>query len=418
LDYFADLIIDHGETSMTTTDNSFVAQGPDTIGFYANGQLPGPFRGQAPPFKLGALALGHYAGVYGVTDDVTLPLPTSPHWPNAGVVGLSIKQYGVVASSPNNAGLWASSFYSSGVEAHSFSGSAVFASAIDGAGVVGGSNNGAGLYGSSFNGVGVGGSSTKTYGVSGESDLSTGVIGTAGAPGPAVPDPALPNSAGVIGSSDAMPGLIGTSKTGVGVYGFSNDYVGVIGNSANPASYAGYFVGKVTVAGALAATVKNAVVPFPDGTHRLLHCMESPEHWFEDFGAAALRRGRAVVKLDANFAKVIKRGDYRVFLTPEGDCRGLYVRRKSAVSFEVRELMGGKSAIAFSYRIIGWRKDIKGHRRFAKIDTHLPAPPRARRLRPPRRLKGPRPAPAALRALVARMEKQGGAQKQKRRRAR
>jgi hypothetical protein len=34
---------------------------------------------------------------------------------------------------------------------------------------------------------------------------------------------------------------------------------------------------------------------------------------------------------------VIKRGDYKVFLTPEGDPR-LYVRRKSAASFEVREL--------------------------------------------------------------------------------
>src|SRR5262249_61747601 len=99
--------------------------------------------------------------------------------------------------------------------------------------------------------------------------------------------------------------------------------------------------------GPLTASFKSAVVPFPDGTHCVLHCMESPEHWFEDFGAAKLKRGRAVVKLDANFAKVIKRGDYKVFLTPEGDCRGLYVR-KSAASFEVRELAGGTSSVAFS----------------------------------------------------------------------
>jgi hypothetical protein len=58
----------------------------------------------------------------------------------------------------------------------------------------------------------------------------------------------------------------------------------------------------------------------------------------EDFGAAKLKRGRTLVKLDADFAKVIKRGDYKVFFTPEGDCRGLYVRSKSAASFEVREL--------------------------------------------------------------------------------
>jgi hypothetical protein len=65
--------------------------------------------------------------------------------------------------------------------------------------------------------------------------------------------------------------------------------------------------------------VKNAIVPLPDGSHRLLHCMESPEHCFEDFGSAKLKNGRAIVKLDANFAKVIKRRDYRVFVTPEGD---------------------------------------------------------------------------------------------------
>jgi hypothetical protein len=97
------------------------------------------------------------------------------------------------------------------------------------------------------------------------------------------------------------------------------------------------------------------------------------------FGAAKLKRGRALVKLDADFGKVIKRGDYRVLLTPEGDCRGLYVHRRRATSFEVRELAGGSSSIAFSYRIVGRRKDIRGHKRFAKIDTRLSLPTAATR---------------------------------------
>jgi len=137
------------------------------------------------------------------------------------------------------------------------------------------------------------------------------------------------------------------------------------------------------------------VVPFPDGSARVLHCMESPEHWFEDFGTAKLKRGPAIVRLDADFAKVIKRGDYRVFPTPEGDCRGLFVYRKRAANFEVRELMGGKSSIAFCYRIVGRRKDITGHRRFAKIDTRLPA--LAAATRAPRQRK---PTAAALRAFA------------------
>jgi hypothetical protein len=48
--------------------------------------------------------------------------------------------------------------------------------------------------------------------------------------------------------------------------------------------------------------------------------------------------------------------DYHVFLTPNGDCKGLYVTKKTANSFEVRELGGGKSSIAFDYRIMARRK--------------------------------------------------------------
>jgi hypothetical protein len=126
--------------------------------------------------------------------------------------------------------------------------------------------------------------------------------------------------------------------------------------------------------------------------------MESPEHWFEDFGAAKLARGRATVKLDADFAKVIKRGDYHVFLTPRGDCRGLYVRSQGGASFEVCELGGGTSSVAFSYRIVGRRKDINRHKRFAKIDTRLALPA----------VRGRRPAPT-LRAFIAEIEKEASA---------
>jgi hypothetical protein len=156
--------------------------------------------------------------------------------------------------------------------------------------------------------------------------------------------------------------------------------------TSNPASVAGGFFGNVGITGNLQVVgLKSAVVPFPDGSRRALYCMESPEVWFEDFGSAKLARGRALVKLDSNFAKVIKR--YRVFVTPEGNCHGLYVRHKSANKFEVRELMGGKSSIPFSYRIVGRRKDIKQHQRFAKVAMGLPLPqgPHAHRVSPCRR---------------------------------
>jgi hypothetical protein len=114
------------------------------------------------------------------------------------------------------------------------------------------------------------------------------------------------------------------------------------------------------------------------------------------------------VRIDADFARVIRLNDYHVFLTSRGDCRGLYVRRQGGASFEVREHAGGKSNVAFSYRIVGRRKDIKGHSRFAKIDTRPPMPPRARRAGPARRVKIPPPTPAGLRAFATRMEKEAG----------
>jgi hypothetical protein len=131
---------------------------------------------------------------------------------------------------------------------------------------------------------------------------------------------------------------------------WQNNSVGIFGQTNNPASVAGYFQGDVvvdgnfTVIGFPGQHTKSVTVPFPDGTQRLMYCMESPELWFEDFGTAKLKNGRAVIKLDRDFAKVIKRGDYKVFPAPEGDCRGLYVRRKRAASFEVREVMGAGRA--------------------------------------------------------------------------
>jgi hypothetical protein len=255
----------------------------------------------------------------------------------------------------------------------------------------------AGVFGAALEQPGVlGWSSGGAAGCYGLSDYGNGVLGQSGYPGPAPGDFPI---AGVLGTSAPNVGVLGTSTQFVGVAGISDASYGVYGRSNK--NYAGFIEGDLFVRKAIFAGTKDAIVPFPDGSMRLLHCMESPEHWFEDFGAAKLRRGRAMVKLDVDFAKVIKRGDYKVFLTPEGDCRGLYVR-KSAAGFEVREFAGGKSSVAFSYRIVGRRKDIKGHQRFAKIDVPLPPPTRAAR-RTPRKL---RPTAAELRAFVARVEKE------------
>jgi len=362
---------------MPTTDDSFVASGPARTGFNASVE-----QGKKP-FDFGVTGFGRKAGVLGEAG-LPGPLPASAFSGFAGVIGISLNNVGVYGETgaPGSVPDFAAGIYGTGNLQP---------------GIIGFSRDGDGAQGLSFTGTAFRAASFFGPGVNSISGALTGVTGISGTQGPTVQNTS--NIAGVHGTSDAANGVIGTSNRSIGVVGFSNN-VGVFGQSTNPASFAGLFAGNVQVTGTLSAAVKNAVVPFPDGSARVLHCMESPEHWFEDFGTAKLTRGRAVVRLDADFAKVIKRGDYRVFLTAEGDCRGLFVYRKSAASFEVRELMGGKSSIAFSYRIVGRRKDITRHRRFAKIDTPLPAPSATRA---PRHRK---PTAAALRAFLAGLEQE------------
>jgi hypothetical protein len=73
--------------------------------------------------------------------------------------------------------------------------------------------------------------------------------------------------------------------------------------------------------------------------------------------------GVARVALDDDFASTIDRSTpYHVFLTPLGDTRGLYVSRKTASGFEVRESQGGRSSVDFDYRIVARPLDAKSDR--------------------------------------------------------
>jgi len=73
----------------------------------------------------------------------------------------------------------------------------------------------------------------------------------------------------------------------------------------------------------------------------------------EDFGEAQLVNGQAHVSLGADFANVIDgRANYLVFITPEGDNRGVFVSNKTPTGFAVHESQGGRSTFAFSYRVV------------------------------------------------------------------
>jgi hypothetical protein len=109
---------------------------------------------------------------------------------------------------------------------------------------------------------------------------------------------------------------------------------------------------------------KNAIVPI-DGGNRIvaMSAIESPKNWFEDFGSAQLVNGLAVVTLDADFIQTVNTSqEYQVFLTPYGDCKGLYVSNRTGSSFEAHELGGGNASLSFGYRITALRKNYESIR--------------------------------------------------------
>ncbi len=240
-----------------------------------------------------------------------------------------------------------------------------------------------GVYGAEY------GSTAETFGVFGYSASNTGV-GTYGqvvsasiigdydnGPLGVWGDTSAPNGIGVEGSSDTSAGVLGLTNGGIGVWGSAVDANAFLGqnasDSANPTAWltnfnfgptlaAGYNygesciidgIGDLTCSGTITANV-----PVAAGTQRVaVNSIQSPESWFEDFGSAQLSGGEAVVNIESMFGETVNTGvDYHVFLTPNGDCKGLYVAQKSATSFVVRELGGGTSSLAFDYRIAAKRR--------------------------------------------------------------
>jgi len=159
-------------------------------------------------------------------------------------------------------------------------------------------------------------------------------------------------------------------------------------------------------AGDLSCTGTISPVAAVDGGKRTvgLSAIESPQNWFEDAGEAEMVNGAAVVQLDSTYTQTVSTDmKYQVFLTPYGDCKGLYVTNRTANSFEVHELGGGTASLSFGYRIMALRKkyenvrfadhthDLDGHKRMlarahaagaTKQQSHMPT----KKLLPPRPL--------------------------------
>jgi hypothetical protein len=293
-----------------------------------------------------------------------------------------------------------------------------------GHGLYGRSANGEGVYGiSTDGGDGVFGTSTSGYGVSGASTSSLGVSGTS-TDGTAIQGEtsATDGNSGVSGISNGTTGsghgVYGRSSNGEGVYGSSTasnavegvssagGYAGVAGfqygsdsttggpgvhaesadNTGEWPVIAAYGDNKFTslffaenkVTGANCGIGYDAVLACSGtadfkayrarhvtstGQHVLAYASESTSATLEDFGTAQMIDGVANVAIESRFAATIDRtAGYYVFLTPLGDTKGLFVSEKTPAGFQVRETQGGRSTIAFDYRIVARPLDAAGGR--------------------------------------------------------
>lgn len=240
------------------------------------------------------------------------------------------------------------------------SGGGIKGQATSGDGLYGQTASGDGVYGSSKTGAGVYGNSSSNYGVSGESPCST--------------------CAGIYGASSNGAGVWGTSTNDTGSYGYSSSGDGGLFVSAAPYGsfgllawntnaggypfaaanvyrgdaftvdeYAdGTFDGSVTAYGGFKTMIRSR-----GGEPLGASVAMMPQATMEDTGTGRLFSGEGAVRFDPAFASTIdaNRG-YQVFLTPDGDTRGLYVAAKYENGFIVREVERGRSSLDFDYRVV------------------------------------------------------------------
>ena len=350
---------------------------------------------------------GESTSGFGVYSQVTTPAAGS-----AGVLGFTGKAFSTSYSSESgiaDAGVWAdTSAAGTGIPV------ALFATGDDayGEAIV---TNGAdypSIFADNNGGTAAEFESSTGYGVSASTNTGTGVYGSTSGGGNGVEGLASSTpsqDAGVLGIANLSSttygayniyagvwGDTGTSSTtvapawAIGVLGTADDgHAGVFLN--NSSSWSTLYVSNAGSGGTgqSVGLFKTLMASSSDGTCGIgsggsLSCtgpikglvsagggartvetysVQSPENWMEDFGSAELHAGAAVVTIDSAFAETVT-GDasYHVFLTANGDSKGLYVTAKTATTFEVRESGGGKSSLSFDYRIVAKRRGFEAQR--------------------------------------------------------
>ena len=356
--------------------NTGVPVGTDTYGVYGS-------NGGSASNRYGAYGTSNGVGVGGVGTGNGSVGVSGTSTPGTGVTGTSTSGIGVSGTSTGNAGV-------TGTSSNTVS---ALVAGVNGLGplygVVGiATGQGVTGTGGSFGvtGLAIGGANSYGVvggvlgnGVLGNGVMGSGIVGGIGVRGSSDTGYAIYGQTSAAAGVTSGTAVYGTSASGIGVYGISGgggSPFGVVGNVTSAPGFGLYGVASVagTVgfnAGALAGAIagqfsgpvnlyntvvnnqvvapgnlfvqgnlpvqgnKNAAVPHPDGTHRLLYCMESPEAWFEDFGEGTITGGKAEVRLDPDFAAVVDTRVLHVFPVPHDAHHALHVAGRSATGFTV-----------------------------------------------------------------------------------
>lgn len=165
---------------------------------------------------------------------------------------------------------------------------------------------------------------------------------------------------GVLATADSNTALIAVNNSGYPTMEVNNYTKGatspIFETSAPNAASSDHCTINTSADLTCSGTVSETV-PLKAGKVVAMYAMHAPENWFEDFGSGVLQNGVAHISLEAMFGEAVNSGmEYHVFLTPKGECEGLYLANEGAEGFEVRELHHGNSSVGFDYRIVAKRK--------------------------------------------------------------
>jgi len=345
-----------------SSDTGYGIQGASNSGQGVYGDVSNP--AAASIGVLGATGTS-YSSVF--TDEVGVA--QAGVWADAGTPAAGVP-VGVFGTADNAyAGAFANNSASSpAVFATNEMGSAAEFDATSGYGVLGTTEGGGdGVQGLSRNAsaghAGVLGVANNTSGTFTSFNLFAGVWGDTGTSGTSA-SPAW--AIGVLGTADdSHAGVFLNNSTHWSTMYVSNGSSGGTGLfksimvSSADGGTCGVGGGSLSCTGPIKGLVSSGV-----GGHTVeTYAVQSPESWMEDFGSASLRHGAAVVTIEPAFAETVSAdAGYHVFLTPNGDSKGLYVTAKSATSFEVRESGGGTASLSFDYRIVAKRRGFEAQR--------------------------------------------------------